>query len=64
MNVSEYVFETEFKQRKYDGKWQKWIKISDPESTYRYLAENGDVISVVRTQWLVSDVYDYELEFV
>ena len=55
------VYEEEFKQRAFDGKWQRWIKIPDPDNAYTYRTETGSSYTLVPETWVVSDVYDYLL---
>lgn len=57
------ILETEYKQRAFDGKWQKLIKIVDIENPYSYM-DGKSKITLFSTKWLVANVYDYEIEFV
>ena len=58
------ILEEEFKQRAYDGKWQRWIKVPDLENTYSFVNENRNRTTLIPTMWLVTDVYDYLMEIV
>lgn len=51
--------ETDYKQRPYDGKWERLAKVEDVENAYRYKTESGNVISLVPTKWITIGVYDY-----
>ena len=58
------VLETCFKQRAYDGKWEKLIRVFDFDNKYEYKNEYGVKTTLTPTKWLVEKVYDYELEVV
>lgn len=53
------VLEEEFKQRAFDGKWQRWVKTMDTENMYTYTNEYGSSITLIPDKWIVTDVYDY-----
>ena len=53
------IIETEFKQRAYDGKWQRLAKIADHENAYSYPNEAGNKVYVVPEKWICVGVYDY-----
>ena len=55
------VLEEEFKQRAFDGKWQRWIKIADEDNAYSCVNEAGNRYTTVPEMWVVADVYDYLL---
>lgn len=58
------VLAEEFKQRAYDGKWQRWIMILDEENSYTYTTETGSRKTEIPGKWVVADVYDYLMEIV
>lgn len=62
MTSNVQVLEEEFKQRAFDGKWQRWIKIMDFDNAYAYTNEHGSKITLIPEKWVVSDVYDYMME--
>lgn len=58
------VLETQFKQRAYDGKWERIIKVMDYDNKYTYDTESGSKVSLIPEKWMTVGVYDYMLEFV
>ena len=58
------VLETQFKQRAYDGKWERLAKVMDYEQKYTYVTESGQKISLIPEKWVTIGVYDYMMEFV
>ena len=58
------ILETQFKQRAYDGKWERIAKVMDYEQKYTYVTESGQKISLIPEKWITVGVYDYMLEFV
>jgi hypothetical protein len=58
------VLEVTFKQRAYDGKWERLIRIIDYDNTYSYKNEQGIQSSITPTKWVTSDVYDLELDII
>jgi hypothetical protein len=56
--------ECEFKQRAYDGKWERVEKVPDPENAYRYKTESGNVVTMIPEKWVTTGVFDYMMEFV
>jgi len=57
------VLETQFKQRAYDGKWERIAKVMDYEQKYTYVTESGQKISLIPEKWITVGVYDYMMEF-
>lgn len=55
------VIKTEYKQRKYDMKWQKLIKIADLENRYSYKDASGNINNITPTKWICAGVFDYRL---
>ena len=55
------VLAEEFKQRAFDGKWQRWIKYMDTDNMYSYTNEVGSRVTLIPEAWVVTDVYDYLL---
>ena len=58
------ILETQFKQRAYDGKWERLAKVMDYEQKYTYVTESGQKISLIPEKWVTIGVYDYMMEFV
>lgn len=58
------ILETQFKQRAFDGKWERVIKTLDYDNKYTFTNEAGNKVSYIPEKWLVTDVYDFlgELE--
>jgi hypothetical protein len=56
------VLETQFKQREFDGKWERIAKIMDYENKYTYSTESGQKVSLIPEKWVTVAVYDYMLE--
>lgn len=59
-----HVLETHWKQRAFDGKWMLMGKIFDDENRYSYKGENGSMVHLIPTKWIILSVYDYLLEIV
>lgn len=55
------VYETEFKQRAYDGKWERIGKIEDEDNAYTFINEFGSRAAHVPFKWVTLGVYDYLL---
>lgn len=53
------VLETAWKQRAYDGKWERIAKIADHENAYSYPNEAGNKVYVVPEKWITIGVYDW-----
>lgn len=65
MVVSEYglnILETQFKQRAFDGKWERIAKIMDYDNKYVYKTETGQRVTYVPEKWVTVGVYDYIME--
>jgi hypothetical protein len=58
------ILETQFKQRAFDGKWERLGKIVDFENKYSYETETGSHITMIPEKWITLGVYDYLMEFV
>jgi hypothetical protein len=58
------ILETAWKQRDYDGKWEKLAKIMDYDNKYVYKSESGSNLTYIPTKWMTVGVFDYvgELE--
>lgn len=56
------VLEEQFKQRAYDGKWQRWVRIMDTDNMYSYTNEYGSRVTLIPETWVVVGVYDYLME--
>ena len=64
---SEYgmnILETQFKQRAFDGKWERIAKIVDYENKYSYETESSSRVTLIPEKWVTIGVYDYMLEIV
>lgn len=55
--------EVQFKQRAFDGKWEKIGRILDHENAYTFTNENGNKTTLIPEKWVTLAVYDYELFF-
>lgn len=58
------VLETQFKQREFDGKWERIGKIVDYDSKYTYTTDSGSKVTLIPEKWVTLGVYDYMLELV
>ena len=58
------ILEEDFKQRAYDGKWERIGKIADLDNSYSFVNENGNRTTLIPTKWITLGVYDYLMEFV
>lgn len=58
------ILEIQFKQREYDGKWERIGKIVDYDNKYTYSTESGSKVTLIPEKWITLSVYDYMLEFV
>jgi hypothetical protein len=57
------VLETQFKQRAFDGKWERIVKIVDYENKYSYETESNSRVTLIPEKWVTVGVYDLMLEF-
>lgn len=57
------ILETQFKQRAFDGKWERLGKIVDFENKYTYETESGSKVTLIPEKWIALGVYDYMMEF-
>ena len=53
------ILETQFKQREFDGKWERMVLIMDDENSYSYKTETGSTVYQIPTKWVTVGVYDY-----
>ena len=58
------VLETSFKQRAFDGKWERIGKIADEDNAYTFINEHGSRVTTVPFKWVTLGVYDYLMEIV
>ena len=58
------VLETQLKQRAYDGKWERIVKVLDEDNMYSYTNEYGSRVTMIPEKWITVGVYDYLLEIV
>ena len=56
------VLETAFKQRTFDGKWERIVKIMDLDNSYSFVSENGSRKTLIPEKWVTVGVYDYLME--
>lgn len=56
------ILETSWKQRSYDGKWEKLAKVMDYENKYVYKSETGSNLTYIPTKWMTVGVFDYMME--
>lgn len=52
-------FEIDYKQRAFDGKWEKLARVMDHENKYTYKSESGSQMTYIPTKWITVGVYDY-----
>jgi hypothetical protein len=52
------ILETTFKQRAYDGKWEKLAKVMDYDNKYVYKSESGSNLTYIPTKWMTVGVFD------
>ena len=67
MNFSEKtmkIYEEDFKQRAYDGKWERIGKVADEDNAYTFVNEHGSRMTTVPFKWITLGVYDYLMEIV
>jgi hypothetical protein len=57
------ILETMFKQRAYDGKWEKLAKVMDYDNKYVYKSESGSNLTYIPTKWMTVGVFDLLAEF-
>ena len=56
------ILETQFKQREFDGKWEKLAKVMDYDNKYVYKTESGNRMTYVPEKWMTVGVYDCMME--
>lgn len=56
------ILEVDFKQRAYDGKWERIGKIADLDNSYTFVNENGNRTTLIPEKWITLGVYDYLME--
>lgn len=56
------ILETQFKQREFDGKWEKLAKVHDHENTYSYTTDSGNKVHLIPEKWVTVGVYDVMME--
>lgn len=57
------ILETAWKQRSYDGKWEKLAKVMDYDNKYVYKSESGSNLTYIPTKWMTVGVFDLLAEF-
>ena len=58
------ILETAFKQRAFDGKWERIVKIMDLDNSYSFVNENGNRTTLIPEKWVTVGVYDLLMEIV
>lgn len=58
------ILEVQFKQRAFDGKWERIGKIVDYDNKYTYQTESGSRVTLIPEKWVTLGVYDYLMEVV
>ena len=58
------IYEVDFRQRAYDGKWERLGKIEDTDNTYVFINEYGNRAATTPFKWITLGVYDYLMEIV
>lgn len=53
------ILETQFKQRAFDGKWERIVKTLDYDNKYSFTNEAGNKVSYFPEKWITVGVYDY-----
>ena len=53
------ILAEEFKQRAFDGKWERIVKIMDLDNSYSFVNENGNRTTLIPEKWVTVGVYDY-----
>jgi hypothetical protein len=53
------TFETEFRQRAFDGRWERLVKVMDYENKYSYTTEGGYKVTFIPERWETAGVYDF-----
>jgi hypothetical protein len=56
------ILETAWKQRDYDGKWEKLAKVMDYDNKYVYKSESGSNLTYIPTKWMTVGVFDLMAE--
>lgn len=56
------ILETQFRQREFDGKWEKLAKIMDYDNKYVYKTDSGNRMTFVPEKWVAVAVYDFMME--
>lgn len=58
------VLETQFRQRAYDGKWERLGKIIDYDNKYAYQTSSGSSVALIPEKWVTLGVYGLMMEIV
>jgi hypothetical protein len=58
------ILETDFKQRAFDGKWERIAKIVDYDNRYTYTTDSGSKVTLIPEKWVTLGVYDLMMEIV
>jgi hypothetical protein len=56
------ILETQFKQRDFDGKWERIAKIVDYDNRYTYTTDSGSKVTLIPEKWVTVGVYDFLME--
>ena len=57
------ILETAWKQRDYDGKWEKLAKVMYYDNKYVYKSESCSNLTYIPTKWMTVGVFDFMAEF-
>lgn len=52
------VLETQYKQRAFDGKWERVVKTLDYENSYSFTNEVGNKVTYIPEKWICTKVFD------
>lgn len=56
------VLEEQFKQRAFDGKWERIVRTMDYANKYSFTNEVGNKVTYISEKWVTVGVYDYLIE--
>lgn len=57
------VLDADFRQRAFDGKWERIVKTLDYDNIYEFNTGHSKKTHIP-TKWIVTDVYDYIIELI
>lgn len=56
------ILEEQFRQRAFDGKWERIARIIDHANKYTFTNEAGNEVSYIPEKWITVGVYDYLMD--